>query len=55
MNTDKKLYRSRDAKMLAGVCGGLGKFLGVDPTIIRILSILSFLFSPLLFPELFSM
>jgi phage shock protein C len=36
----KKLYRSRDERMLGGVCGGLGKYLSVDPTIIRILFII---------------
>lgn len=33
----KKLYRSLDERMLAGVCGGLGKYLNTDPTVIRIL------------------
>lgn len=45
MNTEKKLYRSRDAKMIAGVCGGLGKFFGIDPTIIRIIYIVLALFT----------
>lgn len=39
MNTDKKLYRAREGKMLAGVCAGLGKFFGIDPTIIRVIYI----------------
>lgn len=30
------LRRSRDDKVLAGVCGGLGKYLGVDPVWLRI-------------------
>ena len=33
----KKLYRSEDNKVIAGVCGGLGEFLDADPTIIRLL------------------
>lgn len=33
----KKLYRSNNDKMLAGVCGGLGKFLGLDPTLVRLI------------------
>lgn len=33
----KKLYRSDRNKMLFGVCGGLGEFTGIDPTIIRLL------------------
>ena len=32
----KKLYRSNSDKMLAGVCGGLGEFLGLDPTLVRL-------------------
>lgn len=32
----KKLYRSRDNRMLAGVCGGVGEFINVDPTIVRL-------------------
>ncbi len=31
-----KLYRSRKSSMIAGVCGGLGNYLGIDPTIIRL-------------------
>ena len=33
----KKLYRSNNEKMLAGVCGGLGEFLGLDPTLVRLI------------------
>lgn len=33
----KKLYRSRDNKMIAGVCGGVGEFINVDPTIVRLI------------------
>jgi phage shock protein C len=32
----KKLYRSNTDKMIAGVAGGLGEYLDVDPTIIRL-------------------
>ncbi|MFP4461308.1 MAG: PspC domain-containing protein [Thermotogota bacterium] len=34
---EKRLYRSRDDKVLAGVCSGLGKYLDVDPVIIRLI------------------
>ncbi len=34
---DHKLYRSRDNRMIAGVCGGLGEYIGVDATIVRLL------------------
>ena len=33
----KKLYRSGKNKMLGGVCGGIGEFADVDPTVIRII------------------
>jgi phage shock protein C len=33
----KKLYRSNTDKMIAGVCGGLGQYFGVDPTLIRLI------------------
>lgn len=32
-----KLVKSRTNKMLAGVCGGIGELLGIDPTIIRLI------------------
>ncbi|WP_062197096.1 PspC domain-containing protein [Massilibacterium senegalense] len=32
----KKLYRSEENRMLAGICGGLGDYLNIDPTILRI-------------------
>ena len=33
----KQLYRSRDEKMIAGVCGGLGKYFDIDPTLVRLI------------------
>lgn len=33
----KRLTKSSRSRMLCGVCGGIGEFLGVDPTIIRVL------------------
>ena len=33
----KRLYRSESNRMLAGVCGGLGEFFGIDATLVRIL------------------
>jgi len=40
----RKLYRSRNDHMIAGVCGGLGKYLGIDPTLIRLAFVLLLLF-----------
>ncbi len=37
----KKLYRSRSDRLLAGVCAGLGDYLGVDATIVRLVFVLS--------------
>ena len=36
----RRLYRSRSNRQLFGVCGGLGEYFGIDPTIVRILFIL---------------
>ena len=36
-NQPKKLYRSLEDKKIAGVCGGLARYLGVDPTVMRII------------------
>ena len=33
----KKLYRSNKNKILGGVCGGLGEYFDIDPTLIRLL------------------
>lgn len=41
---EKRLYRSRDERMIWGICGGMGKFFGIDPTIVRILWVLSLFF-----------
>ncbi len=34
---EKRLYKSSKNKVLAGVCGGLGEYFGVDPVIVRLL------------------
>ncbi len=34
---DRRIYRSRQERMVAGVAGGLGAYLGIDPTLVRIL------------------
>ena len=33
---DKKLYKSNRSKMLCGVCGGVGEFFNIDPTLVRL-------------------
>ena len=37
---NKRLYRSERNRMLAGVCGGIGEYLNIDPTLIRLLAVL---------------
>ena len=40
----KKLYRSRTNKSISGVCGGLGEYLNIDPTLVRVLWVIASLF-----------
>lgn len=37
--TEKRLYRSRNNKMLCGVCGGIAEYFNIDPTLIRLLAV----------------
>jgi phage shock protein C len=37
------LYRPRDDRMIAGVCSGIARRFGIDPTIVRILFVASLL------------
>jgi phage shock protein C len=34
----KRLYRSRQDRMIAGVCGGIAEYFNIDPVIIRLLA-----------------
>lgn len=54
----RRLYRSRSNRILAGVCGGIGEYLGIDPVIIRILAVIipgfgwvAYLICAILMPE----
>ena len=38
--SDKRLYRSRTQRMLCAVCGGIGEYFNIDPTLIRLLFVL---------------
>lgn len=40
----RKLYRSRNERKIAGVCGGLGEYFGIDPTLVRLLFVLGLIF-----------
>ncbi|MBI2786198.1 MAG: PspC domain-containing protein [Legionella longbeachae] len=39
----KKLWRSRKDSKIAGICGGLGAYFGVDPIWIRIIFVIFFI------------
>jgi phage shock protein C len=41
----KRLYRSSRSKILGGVCGGLGEYFDLDPTLIRLFAVLALFFS----------
>ena len=32
----RRLYRSDTDKMICGVCGGIGEYFNIDPTIVRL-------------------
>jgi phage shock protein C len=38
----KRLYKSRQSKVIAGVCGGVAEYLNVDPVLIRLIAVLFF-------------
>ena len=57
---EKKLYRSTQNKMIAGVCSGLAEYINIDPTIIRVIwalvglsgaGLIAYLVCALLIPE----
>ena len=39
-NNVKRLYRSKDNRMVAGICAGLAEYVDIDPTIVRLLFVL---------------
>ncbi len=42
MTETRKLYRSKVDRKIAGICGGLGEYVNIDPTVMRILFIAGF-------------
>src|SRR5581483_11564524 len=42
----RRLYRSRKNRMLAGVVGGIAEYIGVDPTIARVVWVIVSIFLP---------
>lgn len=47
----KKLYRSTTDRRIAGVCGGLAEYIGIDSTVVRLVFIAMLLFG--VFPIIF--
>ena len=37
----RRLYRSRTQRMIGGVCGGLGEYFDIDPTLVRLLFVVT--------------
>ncbi|MBI5134229.1 MAG: PspC domain-containing protein [Candidatus Taylorbacteria bacterium] len=33
---NKRLYRSKTNRMISGICGGVGEYLDMDPTVLRV-------------------
>lgn len=46
-NGTKRLYRTREGRVVAGVCAGLAAYFGVDPTLVRLAFVLVTLFGGL--------
>ena len=40
----KKLYKSNKNKVFTGTCGGIGEYLNIDPTIIRLIFVIVLFF-----------
>lgn len=34
---DRRLTKSATERMICGVCGGIAEYIGIDPTVVRIL------------------
>lgn len=41
----RKLYKSKENKILAGIIGGIGEYLNVDPVILRVVWIVIVVFT----------
>jgi phage shock protein C len=36
INPSKRLYRTREGRIVAGVCSGIAAYFGIDPTLVRL-------------------
>lgn len=41
----KKLYRSKENRMIAGICGGLGEYFNMDIALLRLIWLLVVVFT----------
>ena len=41
----KKLHRSKQDRVIAGICGGMGEYFNIDPTIVRVAWLLATIFT----------
>jgi phage shock protein C len=41
----KKLYRSKTNRIFAGICGGLGEYMNMDPVLVRLIWLLVVVFT----------
>ena len=44
MDNYKRFTRSTTDRHIAGVCGGIARYLNIDPTVVRIIFLISILF-----------
>ena len=42
---ERRLYRSRNDRVIAGVCSGLGNYLKIDPVVLRVIAVVLLLMS----------
>lgn len=42
---EKRLYRSKTNRVFAGICGGLGEYVNVDPVMLRLIWVLIVVFT----------
>ena len=42
--TKKRLVRNTDNKVIGGVCAGVADYLGVDPTLVRVIAVIGAVF-----------
>lgn len=45
VNTSRPLTRRREDRMIAGVCSGVADHVGLDPTLVRLLTVVAAVFS----------